>query len=367
MSYESNPKIESVALADESIEELVAELDKTKKEVLMHGEKRLSLITQYYNTQLEFVDRIDKSIERGKKLLSADMVVRRKHAMSQQKISKRMAHFFKQVDGSYKKGDLHDKEGRVFARAYENASYGHFTRVRNILSELREMVELYEEFIELEKESKIQKTNLRRRKTAIQAVLEESKLVTSVDDDYVKKHEDMLQSLKRINEFRVEYLRKLRGKQVNEYVTMLKNSNLIKAGFPTVVSTNLIEFFNSYPELSEVTPEKLLEYESWTDGKLKHAIPDIKKFRSMMQEYGSWLERLKHLESSKFMVINSVEDVKKLAPLFEGTGAGNLLSKLSELGDYWSPPAPHTQVRDVTELKKELLQIDKDLALLENS
>ena len=323
------------------------------------------LISQYYGAQMDFVDRIEAGVERGKRLMSADIVVRRKHAMSQQKIFKRMAQFFKQVDGSYKKGDIKDKEGRVFARAYDKAVHGHFAKVREILSEVEGMAVVYTEFVGLEEEAKRQKKKLGKRKASIHALLEEAGSVKPLDGDYVKKHGEVLRSLEKAKGLRAEYIQKIRGKSVMEYVAMLKNKDLVKVGFPGADPADITKFLNAYPELSKATPEKLLEYRSWTDGKLKHTIPETKRFRSMMQEYGSWLERLEHLESLGFMVVRNVEDAKRLAPLFRGTEAGGVLSSLSGLGDYWMAPPKGAPVRDTPKLKKELSEIGRELALLE--
>jgi len=346
-------------------EKLVVELEKTKKEVLEYGEHRLYLITQYHNTQLNFITELEESIQRAEELLKADIITRRKHAAKQQKILKKLTQFFKKVNTSFEKKEIHDIEGKVFARAYQKTIQGHYDKAKNILSEIKDMVNLYMKFAALEKEAKTLKKELIQKKTAIEASLTEANLVNPIDNNYLEKHEKVLQNLEIIKRIRMEHIQKISGKNIIEYVKLLENKELINTGFPDATPANLINFLNDYPELSQATPEKLLGYQSITDAKLKHEIQEVHRFRNIMNEYASWMKDLTQLELTGFMRVNTQEDAKRLAPLFKGTQAGDVLLRLNELEEYWTPHTINTQTIDTTDLKKELSEIDKELTLLE--
>ena len=346
------------------VEELVAKLKTAESTISEYGGQRLSLVTQYYSTLDDFISRLEKSIEKNKRLMNADLSVKRKHAMKQHKLLKKMTQFFREMDQSYKNGEIQDKEGKIFARAYKKAANGNFAEAKELLFGISGMAAAYTEFVRLNKLAEEQKKKLAQRKAAIHASIEKASSAVPVDEGYMKKHKMVIQGLGQAKELRTKYIQRLDNKSIMDYVKMLENKELIMAGFPSTDPASLVGFLAAYPELSSLTPGKLLEYCSWTDGKLKHTIPETSKFRSIMGKYSLWFGSIKNLESSKFMAIENASDAKKLAILFKNTEMGGLLSRLSELTGYWAEPPKSAQAVDVKHLERELSGISQELAVL---
>jgi len=348
------------------IKEIVNEFNDLEEKVSDYGTKRLSLLTQYYDIQKSFIQELKESIDKSKRLMNADPVVRIKHNTKYQNILKKMAIFFKKVDASYKNEEIKEKEGKVFARAYGTASIGQIKSATKLLSEIEDTINVYKQYLKLKNDIDHQRKTLLRRKLYINTLIEEAKNTKPVDEDYERKHESVIQDLKKIQDLRKEYIQNISNKSIIQYIEMLKNKDLIKSGFPNTNPTNLIKFLQSNPELLSEEPNKLISYNFWTDGKLKHTIPEIKEFRKIMQEYIHWLETIDNLESSEFMRVKNYKDANILLPLFKGTKAGDVLLNLVELKDFWKEPVKNTKMIDINQLKEELLDVEENLKLLGN-
>ena len=347
--------------------ELVRELERAGSIVSKRGLERLSLIAEYYRIQMGLLDSIDEEVKKSEELVGADVMVRAKQAKKAQRLAKKMDSSLKRVHALHEKGLLEDEEYNVFKTAFEKVFYGKIAEARDQLSKLSEMAEEYESFKRLREEAEAREKEASKRVKHLKGLLEQAASSEPVDEEYPEKHAEVKARLKELERVRKDFVEQLSSKTLSFYAGLLENKDLLEAGFPSADPSNLSAFLSDFPSFSSELPSRLLELDSWSDGKLGHTVPDTARFRELMVEYGAWLRRVERLESTEFIEVKAAGDAERLAPLFKETPAGELLQRLAELSDYWLPPPEPKQPVDTVKVEEELAEASAELALLQKT
>jgi hypothetical protein len=328
-----------------------------------YGEARLRLVSEYYDRQQEFFDEIEENKEKAKRLLNADIVKKKKFALKQQRLGKRVQKAFKEMNDAYLRGEIQDKEGKIIAKAFEKLTHGHIEESRELLEELRGDIDLYEEYTGLREQMERELRDARKQKTAIEHALRDAREVEQ-DPQHAEKHERVKELLLQISSVRARYCEKIKEKSVAELVNL--NKDLVAAGFPSPDDASALDelvAFLAQQGLGSIGPGKVLEYYRYSDGKLKHVIPEATKYKSLVSRNSAWLSAATAPEGTGFLKVD-LKRVDELETVFPDEARADL-RELKGLEKYWEPAPEKGEVVDKRALEEDLGRVIAVIEALE--
>jgi len=185
----------------------------------------------------------------------------------------------------------------------------------------------------------------------------------TVDSEKVRRYEDLLKNLEKLEKFRGAHIRSLLSEPLVELLRDVEKYPLeyYCQLFPGKEEmTELKKFFSEYPAFGRCNVSQLCEFLGYSEKKLSHVCPETSRFRRLVMGNKSLFETICSLEQTTFLAVD--DENEKIMDFYSERieGAKEIVGQIRELRkEKHSYREEYEKSKQIEKRKEELSRYSK--------
>jgi hypothetical protein len=285
----------------------------------------------------ELIAEIESVREKERSMWNPAVATRVKMAKKGIRLAKDLNYFEMGVAGEFERGNIPEDAGKRFLAIKKLIELNKMPAAKKEFRHFEEIIELSEAYAKAEEKLKEEERALRREQLRIEGALAEMAALEkeSVDQEKVRRHEELLKNLEMLRQAREAYVRSMLSRPVAELLSEVEEGSLgdYCAAVPGKEEmAGLRAFFSEYPEFGKCSAGRLCEFFEYSEGKLSHVCPETSKFRRVVMGNRNFFEAIASPGQAAFPAAD--EDDEKAMDFYaeRAEGARDIVARIRELG-----------------------------------
>lgn len=296
-------------LSAEEICELKRTHDTLEKRMEKIEKNQRSSIVKLLERLKDLMADIGSVREKEKTMWNPDINTRIKLSKKGIKLSKELNYFVTGVAGEFEKGSIPEDAGKRLMSIARLIRDNKMDSAKKELGYFEEIAELSKRYERAEEQMREEDRILRREQLRIGKILAEMSELEkeTVDSERVRRYEDLLKNLEKLEKLRGAHIRSLLSEPVVELLGDVEKYPLeyYCQLFPGKEEmAELKKFFSEYPAFGRCNVSQLCEFFGYSEKKLSHVCPETSRFRRLVMGNKSLFETICSLEQTTFLAVD---------------------------------------------------------------
>ncbi len=351
-------------ISREEISELKKKHHSLEKRVEKIGKRQCSGIVRLSEPLKELMDDIEATLEREKSLWNPDIVTKIKLAKKGARLTKKLKYFEEDVVREFENGNITEDIGRRFLVVTNHLRDTKLALAKKEFDYFQKILELSKEHEQSREEMEKKDRMLRKEQHRIESLLAEMSGLEkeTVDPEKVRRHEELLENLEKLEGIREAYLSSLTSGPITH---LLEIADSMRGVFPDLPAKEEVEgmkvFFSEYPALGSYKADQICELFDFSEKKLSHVCQETSRFKRMIMSNRKWFETARDLKRTDFLRADD-EDEKAMEFYAEKSEDARKITERIKLlaKEKLSCKEEYEKKKRTEEKKKELSGCSKD-------
>ena len=289
------------------------------------------------------------------------------------KISRKGAGLYKELDyfeigvaSEFEKGNISEDVGKRFMSVGKLIKHNKMDPAKKEFEYFEEIIELSKRYERSEEEMKENGRSLEREQLRIEKILTAMSELEkeTVDLEKVRRYEDLLTNLEKLEKIRGTYIHSLISEPVVELLGDIEKYSLkdYYLSFPGKDEmTELKEFFSEYPSFGKRNADQLCEFFGYSEKKLSYVCPETSRFRRVVMGNKNLFETICSLEKTTFLAVD--DENEKIMDFYADRieGAKEIVERIRELRkEKYSYREEYEKRKRIEKRKEELSKYSKN-------
>jgi hypothetical protein len=346
-------EISELKRARHSLEKSMEKIEKSQRPTVVKLSERLK----------ELMGGIETVQEKEKSEWNPALITRIRFAKKGMKLSKELSYFEMEMAGEFERGNISKDTGKRFVSILRLIKENKILPAKKEFGYFEEIIELSKKCEKAEEEMREKDRTLRKERLRIEKVLEEMSGLEkeAVDMEKVRRHEELMKNLERLEGMRAAYLHSIACEPVVEMLGDIEKYSLkdYHQDFPGKEEMEKLKgFFSDYPAFGKYNASQLCEFFGYSEKKLSHVCPETTRFRKVVMGNKKLFETIRSIEQTAFLAVDNELVMDFFAEKIGG--AREVVERVRQLGkEKYSYREEYEKSRRIEKRKEELSKYSK--------